>query len=139
MHEVDILWSEAPGSRLKFTCLYHIFATPVSARRPSGHNEYGSVENREREGPLTPILDTSVVADQCKTEETAGGGEESEAEAGEGGEMGIRCGKTDKRGQEGQTELGGTMTTKGEAADVDDGSTTGEAHNTKHALRPMEG
>ena len=36
--------------------------------------------DREREKPSTPILETSVVANQRKTEETAGGGEELETD-----------------------------------------------------------
>ena len=49
-------------------------------RRPSGRKGYDSVGDREREEPSTPILETSAVADQRKTEETAGGGEELETD-----------------------------------------------------------
>ena len=49
--------------------------------RPSRHDDYGSVEDREREEPSTPILKTLAVVDQRKTEETVGSGEESEVEA----------------------------------------------------------
>ena len=43
--------------------------------------------------------------DERKTEETTSGGEESEVEVDEGAKTGIRCGKTDERGQESETEL----------------------------------
>ena len=100
------------------------------------HEEYNSVGDREREEPSTPILETLAVAYRCKTEETVGGGEESEAKADDGAKMGIRCGKTNERGQEGQTDLGGTTTTKGEETDTEVGTTTSEGRETEHALRP---
>ena len=82
--------------------------------------------DREREEPSTPILKTSAVADRRKTEETVGDGEESEAEA-------------DEQGQEGQVDLEETMTTKGDEADVEVGTTASEGHETKHALCPTKG
>ena len=55
---------------------------PVSTRRrPSRRKDDDSVGDREQEEPSTPILETSAVADQRKTEETAGGGEELETDA----------------------------------------------------------
>ena len=97
------------------------------------------MEDREQEGPSTPILETSAIADQRKTVETVGGGKESEAEADDGAEMGIRCGKTNERGQEGQTDLGGATTTKEEKTDTGVGSTASGRDEAKHALRPVEG
>ena len=111
----------------------------MRARRPNGHDDHGSVKYREREGPSSTILETSVCADQRKTEETAGGGVKSEDEAGEGAETSIQYGQTNERGQEGQAELGGTTTTKGEEGDVEVGSTLGEACNTKHEVRSAKG
>ena len=49
-------------------------------RRPSGRKDDDSVRDREREEPSTPILETSAIADQRKTEETVGGGEEMETD-----------------------------------------------------------
>ena len=77
---------------------------PVSTRRLTGHDDYGSVEDRKREGPSTSILETSVVAYQCKTREMAGGGEESEAGADKVTKAGIRYEMADEQCQEGQTE-----------------------------------
>ena len=50
-------------------------------RRLTGHDEYGSVRGRERDEPSPPMLETSAVADQRKTEEMADGGEELETDA----------------------------------------------------------
>ena len=80
--------------------------------------------DREREEPSTPILETSAVADRRKAEEMVGSGEESEAVTDDGVEMGIRCGKTNERGHEGQTDLGRT--------------TTSEGRKKEHALQPTE-
>ena len=44
------------------------------------------------------MLETSVVVDQRKTEETAGGDEELEVNAESGTGADIRCGKTDEQG-----------------------------------------
>ena len=66
-------------------------------RRPSRRDDYGSVEDREREEPSTPIRKTSAVADRRKTKETAGGGKELEAGADEVTKTCVRCGKTDER------------------------------------------
>ena len=69
----------------------------MSTRRPSGHDKYDSVGDQDREEPSTLILETSAVADRRKTKETVDGGEQSEADADDGVEMGIQCGKTNKR------------------------------------------
>ena len=61
----------------------------MSTRRPSGLDEYDSVGDREREEPSTPIRETLAVADRRKTKETAGGGEELEADA----EVGSKAGE----------------------------------------------
>ena len=45
------------------------------------HGRYDSVGDREREEPSTSILETSTVGDRRKSEETMGGGEESEVDA----------------------------------------------------------
>ena len=108
----------------------------MSTTRPSGHDEYDSVGDRDQEEPSTLILETSTVANLRKTEETTGDDEETEVKADEGARTGIRCRETDKRGQ---TESGATTTTKEEEADTKVGSTVGEARNTKHAVRPVEG
>ena len=50
-------------------------------RRPSGDDDYGSVEDREGEELRIPNLETSAIADERKTEEMARGGEETEVEA----------------------------------------------------------
>ena len=64
---------------------------PVSARRgPSGRKDKDSVGDRERKEPSTPMLNTSAVADQRKTEEMAGGGEELETDAGDGSTVEAR-------------------------------------------------
>ena len=111
----------------------------IARRRPRRHDDYDSVGDREQEEPSTYILETSAVAARRKTEEMVGGGEESEAKADDGAEMGIRCGKTNERGQKGQTDMGGTSTTKEEKADAEVRTTTSEGHDTGHALRPAEG
>ena len=95
--------------------------------------------DREKEEPSTSMLETSAIAARRKTEEMVGGGEESEAEADDGAEMGIWCGKKNKRGQEGQTDLGGTMTTKEGKADEEIGSTTSEGQNTTHTILSLAG
>ena len=53
--------------------------TRSKLRSKREHDNYGSVEDRKREGLSTPFLETSAVADQRETGETVGGGEESEA------------------------------------------------------------
>ena len=114
---------------------------PVSTRRPSRLDEYDSVGDREWEEPSTPIRETSAVADRRKTEETAGDGEESEVEVDEATNTGFRCGETDERGHEDQTESRAATTTKEEEleADAEVGTTASEGREAKHALRPAEG
>ena len=70
----------------------------MSTRRPSGHDEYDSVGDRDREEPSTLILETSSIAEQYKPEGMVGGGERSMVEVDEDAETGILCGTTDKRG-----------------------------------------
>jgi hypothetical protein len=48
----------------------------VSAKRSSRLGEDGSVGDREREEPSTPIWEASAVTKQRKTEGTVGGGED---------------------------------------------------------------
>ena len=113
---------------------------PVSARRrPSGRKGYDSVGDREREEPSTPILETSAVADQRKTEEMMGGGEESEANAESGTGADARCGKADERGRNGKPESKEATATKDEETDTEVGSTASGRDEAKHALRPVEG
>ena len=113
---------------------------PVSARwRPTGHDGYGSGEERNREGPSTPILETSAVADQHETGETAGGGEESEADAKSETGSDIRCEKADERVQDGEPKSERATETRGEETDAEVGTTVREGRTTKHALRPVEG
>ena len=113
---------------------------PVRARRrPSGHGDHGLLEDREREGPSTPILETSAVADQRETGETAGGGEESEAEADKVIGAGIRYEMMDERVQDGELGSERATVTKEEVADAEVGSTADEGRNTKHALRSVKG
>ena len=71
-------------------------------RRLTGHDEYRSVRGREQEGPSTPMLETSTVADQRKTKETTGGGEELEDNVESGTTTDARCGKD----EETNTEVG---------------------------------
>ena len=52
-------------------------------RRPSGHDDCDSNEDRGQEEPSTPILETSAFGEQYKPEEAAGGGEWSVVEADE--------------------------------------------------------
>ena len=93
---------------------------PVSARRrPSGHDDYGSVADREREEPSTPNLETSAVADQRQIGETTGGGEELKAEGDEDTKTGIRC----------------RTTTNREEVNAGIGSTTNEGWNTMHTIQ----
>ena len=75
------------------------------------------VGDREREEPSTPILEASAVADQRKTEEMMGGGEES----GTGAD--ARCGKVDERGRNGEPESKEATATKDEETDTLVGST----------------
>ena len=65
------------------------------------------------------MLETSAVADQRKTEETAGGGEELEDNAESGTGADARCGKD----EETNAEVGSTE----------------DEREVKHALRPPEG
>ena len=51
----------------------------MARTRPIGHDDYDSVDDRKREGPSPPILETSAVADQRETGEKAGDGEELES------------------------------------------------------------
>ena len=88
-------------------------------RRLTGHDEYGSVRGRERDEPSTPMLETSVVADQRKTEEMAGGGEELKDNAESGTGADARCGKD----EETNAEVGSTA----------------DEREVKHALQPAEG
>ena len=81
-------------------------------RRLTEHNEYGSVRGREKEGPSTPMLEALAVVDQRKTKETAGGGEELEANAESGTRVDARCGKVDERGQDDKLESKEATTTK---------------------------
>ena len=90
-------------------------------------------------GTLQPFHETVVIADKRKAQETTCGSEESEVDVNEGAKKGIRHGKTDERGEEGQSELEGTTTMKREEADMEIGSTAGEARNTKNALQSVEG
>ena len=68
------------------------------------HDVYDSVGNREREGPSTPILETSMVAEQHKPEEIEGDGERSLVETDEDVETSIRYGTTNECGQEGESD-----------------------------------
>ena len=111
----------------------------MARTRPIGHDDYDSVDDRKREGPSPPILETSAVADQHETRETAGGGEESETRPDEATGAGTRCRKTDEHGKEGQTEMEGSTTMKEEEADTEVGSTTSEGRNAKHAILSLEG
>ena len=94
------------------------------------HEEYDLVGDREREEPSTHILETSAVEEQHKPEGMVGGGKRSLVEADEDAKTGIRCGTTNERGREGQTDLEGTTTMNGEEADAGIGSTTSEGCNT---------
>ena len=113
---------------------------PVRARRRlTGHDEYESVRSRERDETSTPMLETSAVADQRKTEEMMGGGEESEANAESGTGADARCGKADERGRNGKPESKEATATKDEETDTEVGSTASGRDEPKHALRPTEG
>ena len=104
-------------------------------RRLTGHDKYGSVRGREQDEPSTPMLETSAVAEQRKTEEMMGGGEESEANAESGTRADARCGKTDGRGRNGKPESKEATAMK----DTEVGSTASERDEAKHALPPVEG
>ena len=90
-------------------------------RRPSGHKDYDSVGDREWEEPSTPIREASADADRRKTEELAGGGEESEANAASGTGADARCSKADERGRNGKPESKEATATKDEETDTEVG------------------
>ena len=48
-------------------------ADESTRRRARVHDDCDSEEDRGREEPSTPILETPVVSDQCKTKEREGG------------------------------------------------------------------
>ena len=91
-------------------------------RRLTGHDEYGLVRGREQEGRTTAMLGTSAVADQRKTEETTGGGEELEARADDVTGAGIRYEMTDERGQDGKLESEEATATNDKETDGEVGS-----------------
>ena len=108
-------------------------------RRPSGHDDCDSNEDRGQEEPSTPILETLAVADQRKTKAAAGGVEELEADGESGTRGDIRCRKMDERVQDGEPESEGATTRKDEETNALLGFTTDEGRNMEHALRSAEG
>ena len=72
-------------------------------RRPSKHDDYEE-EDKDQEESSTLKPETLAVADQHKTGETAGGGEESEVEAGKGFGKDERSVMVDNQSQEGQSD-----------------------------------
>ena len=112
---------------------------PVSARwRLTGHDDHGSGEKRKQTRPSIPTLETTAVADQHKTGETAGGGEESEAGAYEVTGTDIRYEMVDGWVQDGEPVSERATATKEEKTDTEVGSTA-EERDEMHAIRPMEG
>ena len=105
-------------------------------RRQTGHYEYGSVRGREQEGPSTPILETSAVTYQHKTEETAGGGEELEANTESGIGANARCGKVNERGQDGKRESEEATATKDEETDSEVGRSNKEGVKIRPDRKP---
>ena len=76
----------------------------MSTRRPSRHDDYDSVDDREQGEPFTPTLEASTVVDQHKTEETMDGGQELKIGVDESVDGGDRStmlsyeGRADSRG-----------------------------------------
>jgi hypothetical protein len=94
------------------------------------------VGDREREEPSTPIREASAVADQRKSEETAGGGEEFKGDT--ESDIGADIRYDGRAGQGGKPESEGATAIKDEETDAEFGSTT-DGRDGRHTTRPVEG